>query len=81
MSSVKRKVPPASLLQRRVRPRYEPEPESDIEDDASEAPSEEGAVSFGSDEEGGQVRSEDESGSGSDVVSLMEHTVSQDYTF
>ncbi|KAK4226245.1 hypothetical protein QBC38DRAFT_234997 [Podospora fimiseda] len=44
MSSTKRKMPAANLLQRRVRPRYEPEPESDIEeDDMSEAPSEEGA--------------------------------------
>ncbi|KAK4138619.1 DUF947-domain-containing protein [Trichocladium antarcticum] len=50
MSSAKRKVP-ASLLQRRVKPRYEPEPEPelDIEDDESDAPSEEGAGFSGSD--------------------------------
>jgi hypothetical protein len=76
MSSVKRKIPPASLLQRRVRPRYEPEPESDIEDDASEAPSEEGAGSFGSDDEEAQDLSEDESGSGSGEVSLKEDLLS-----
>jgi ribosomal RNA-processing protein 36 len=43
MSSIKRKIPPASLLQRRVKPRFEPEPESDM----SDAPSEEGAGSLG----------------------------------
>ncbi|AEO63275.1 eae74b17-050c-4e97-bfeb-879c06058253 [Thermothielavioides terrestris] len=62
MSSVKRKQPPASLLQRRVRPRYEPEPESEVEDDVSEAPSEEGAGDSGSDDED-EGPSEDESGS------------------
>lgn len=51
MSSVKRKMPPASLLQGRVKPRYEPEPGSDIEDDMSEVPSEEGAGSLGSENE------------------------------
>ncbi|KAK4152945.1 hypothetical protein C8A00DRAFT_34342 [Chaetomidium leptoderma] len=65
MSSVKRKMPPAGLLQRRVRPRYEPEPESDIEDDASEAPSEEGAGTFGSGNGEDEELSGDESGSGS----------------
>jgi ribosomal RNA-processing protein 36 len=47
MSSIKRKIPPASLLQRRVKPRFEPEPESDVEGDMSDAPSEEGAGSLG----------------------------------
>lgn len=65
MSSAKRKMPPANLLQRRVRPRFEPEPESDVEDDVSEGPSEEGA---GLDEDE-EERSADESGSGSDEVS------------
>ncbi|GAB1314903.1 rRNA bioproteinsis protein rrp36 [Madurella fahalii] len=65
MSSAKRKMPPASLLQRRVRPRYEPEPESDIEDDMSEAPSEEGGSSLGSEDEEGD---EDGDESGSDQV-------------
>ncbi|KAK4233601.1 hypothetical protein C8A03DRAFT_19352 [Achaetomium macrosporum] len=65
MSSAKRKMPPASLLQRRVRPRYESEPESDMEDDMSEAPSEEGVGSLGSDEEDEDL-SEDESGRGGD---------------
>ncbi len=63
MSSVKRKQPPASLLQRRVKARYEPEPESDFEDDVSEGPSEEGAGSGDEDEE-----LSGESGSGSDEV-------------
>ncbi|KAK0674088.1 hypothetical protein QBC41DRAFT_71276 [Cercophora samala] len=62
MSSVKRKQPPASLLQRRVRPRYEPEPESDVEE-MSDGPSEEGA---GFDSEDGEDQSEVEMGSGSD---------------
>ncbi|KAK4250736.1 hypothetical protein C7999DRAFT_28821 [Corynascus novoguineensis] len=43
MSSIKRKMQPSSLLQRRVRPRYEPEPDSEIEEDVSDAPSEEGS--------------------------------------
>ncbi|KAJ4302136.1 rRNA biogenesis protein rrp36 [Collariella sp. IMI 366227] len=63
MSAIKRKMPPASLLQRRVRPRYEPEPESDVEEDMSDAPSAEGAGFSGSDEEDQEI-SGDESGSG-----------------
>ena len=59
MAAVKRKMPPASLLQRRVKPRYEPEPESDVEDDLSEAPSEEDAGSLGSDDEEDEELSED----------------------
>jgi ribosomal RNA-processing protein 36 len=69
MSSAKRKMPPASLLQRRVRPRYEPEPESDVEDDVSEGPSEEGFGSLGSDEED-EALSEDRSGNTDDEVRL-----------
>jgi ribosomal RNA-processing protein 36 len=71
MSLVKRKMPPSSLLQRRVKPRYEPEPESDIED-VSEGPSEEDAGLSGSENEDGEGEelSEDESGSGGDEVSL-----------
>ncbi|KAK4166667.1 hypothetical protein QBC43DRAFT_313099 [Cladorrhinum sp. PSN259] len=61
MSSVKRRMPSASLLQRRVRPRYEPEPESDVEEDISDAPSEEGAR-FEDDEE---LSEDDEMASGS----------------
>ncbi|KAK0739664.1 hypothetical protein B0T21DRAFT_284761 [Apiosordaria backusii] len=64
MSSVKRKQPPASLLQRRVRPRYEPEPDSDVEE-MSDAPSEEGA-GFDSEEEEDEDQSEGEMESGSD---------------
>jgi ribosomal RNA-processing protein 36 len=67
MSSVKRKVP-ASLLQRRVKPRYEPEPELDIEDDLSDAPSEEGAGFSGSGDEEDEELDGDETGSGSDEV-------------
>lgn len=63
MSSVKRKQPPATLLQRRVRPRYEPEPESDVEE-MSDAPSEEGAGFDSEDEE----MSEAKMRSGSDEV-------------
>ncbi|KAK4657065.1 rRNA biogenesis protein rrp36 [Podospora pseudocomata] len=62
MSSVKRKQPPPTLLQRRVRPRYEPEPESDVEE-ISDAPSEEGA---GFDSEEDEDMSEAEMRSGSD---------------
>jgi ribosomal RNA-processing protein 36 len=79
MSSAKRKMPPASLLQRRVRPRYEPEPD-DIEDDMSDAPSEEGAGSFGSDDEDGEELSGDESGSGSDEAGLQ-HSQSKNSIF
>ena len=68
MPAVKRKMPPASLLQRRVKTRYEPEPESDIEDGLSEAPSEEAAGSLGSGDEDDEELSEDGSGSGSDEV-------------
>lgn len=64
MSSVKRKIP-ASLLERRVRPRYEPEP--DIDDDASEAPSEEGTGSLGSEADEDEALGEDEHGSDSRV--------------
>ncbi|KAK3901496.1 hypothetical protein C8A05DRAFT_16335 [Staphylotrichum tortipilum] len=64
MSSVKRKLPPANLLQRRVKPRYEPEPESDFDDDVSEGPSEEGAGSLGSGDEDEELSGE--LGSGSD---------------
>ncbi|KAK0635663.1 hypothetical protein B0T17DRAFT_516894 [Bombardia bombarda] len=49
MSSVKRKMPSSlgsGLLQRRVRPRVEPEPESDVEN-SDEAPSEQGVDSDG----------------------------------
>ena len=61
MSSVKRKMPALNGgLQRRVRPRVEPEPESDIEASDSEAPSEEDIAASGS---------EDEDGSGSDDAS------------
>lgn len=67
MSSAKRKMPPASLLQRRVRPRYEPEAESDIEGDTSDAPSEESA-GFDDDEE---LTEDDEMASGSDEVSVF----------
>jgi len=76
MSSAKRKMPPASLLQRRVRPRYEPEPESDIEGDASDAPSEEGAV-FDDDEE---FTGDDEVASGSDEVSFFSASFHQALT-
>ncbi|KAK4199878.1 hypothetical protein QBC40DRAFT_77405 [Triangularia verruculosa] len=68
MSSVKRKQPPASLLQRRVRPRYEPEPESDIEE-MSDAPSEEGT---GYDSEEDDDQSGGEMGSGSDEENPQE---------
>ena len=67
MPPVKRKMPPASLLQRRVKPRYEPEPESDVEDDLSEAPSEEDAGSLGSGDEEDAELSEDGSGSSDGV--------------
>lgn len=67
MSSAKRKVA-ASLLQRRVRPRYEPEPESDIEDDMSDVPSEEGAGSIGSGSEDEEELDDHEMDSGSDEV-------------
>ncbi|KAH6626857.1 hypothetical protein B0J18DRAFT_425848 [Chaetomium sp. MPI-SDFR-AT-0129] len=50
-SSVKRKMPAAGLLQRRVRPRFEPEPESDVESDDDGVSEEEAAGSFGSDDE------------------------------
>ncbi|KAL2162770.1 hypothetical protein VTH06DRAFT_6606 [Thermothelomyces fergusii] len=41
MSAAKRKLPPGSLLQRRVRPRYEPEPDSDLDDLAADDPGDE----------------------------------------
>lgn len=71
MSSVKRKQPPAGLLQRRVKPRYEPEPESDFEDDVSEGPSEEGAGSLGPGDEDEGLSGD--SGSGSDEVGVTAH--------
>ncbi|KAK3359772.1 hypothetical protein B0T25DRAFT_109309 [Lasiosphaeria hispida] len=55
MSSVKRKMPIVGLgLQRRVRPRFEPEPESDIE-----APSEDDVDSGSSDDEKSEGASSD----------------------
>lgn len=63
MSTVKRKN--ADLgLQRRVRPRVEPEPESDIGDSGSEAPSEKGVEYSGSDD--------DQDNSGSEVEGAEE---------
>jgi len=57
MASTKRKIPDLGL-QRRVRPRVEPEPESDVDDSSSEVPSEEGVDSAGSEDEGGDSASE-----------------------
>ncbi|KAK3997672.1 hypothetical protein QBC44DRAFT_376678 [Cladorrhinum sp. PSN332] len=83
MSSVKRKMPPTSLLQRRVRPRYEPEPESDIEEDMNEAPSEEGAgfeddEELSEDDELANSSHENESESGSDIVDDDEEEEDED---
>ncbi|KAK4148209.1 uncharacterized protein C8A04DRAFT_24008 [Dichotomopilus funicola] len=65
-SSVKRKMPAAGLLQRRVRPRFEPEPESDMEsDDDDDVSEEEAAGSFGSDD-GDDGPSEEDAGSEGD---------------
>lgn len=62
---------PATLLQRRVRPRYEPEPESDIEGAVSDAPSEE---NFGpSESEGSEDEDGDEMRSGSDDEVSQSH--------
>lgn len=59
MASVKRKIPDL-VLQRRVRPRVEPEPESDVEGSDSEALSEEGLDSAGSEDENRDEDDEDE---------------------
>ncbi|KAJ4413005.1 rRNA biogenesis protein rrp36 [Neurospora sp. IMI 360204] len=73
MPAVKRKAPPTlgAKLQRRVRPRFEAEPDSDVEGSSDEAPSEEegGGFHTGSDteeedkeiEEGSEAGSDDES--------------------
>ncbi len=50
MSTIKRKMSNLGL-QRRVRPRVEPEPESDVEESGSEAPSEEDVGSHASEDE------------------------------
>jgi hypothetical protein len=75
MSAVKRKIP-ASLLERRVRPRYEPEPDSDdlqeYDDSSSEAPSEEGVRSdeSGSESDSGSESEESEMSGSEDEVCL-----------
>lgn len=63
-------MPPGSLLQRRVRPRYEPEPDSDLEDNAVEDSSEDATGSSGSDGEHDEDVNDSGSGSDSDEVSL-----------
>ncbi len=80
MSTVKRKLP-NSGLQRRVRPRFEAEPESDVDEVSSEgAPSEEDVGSYASDsqeEDSDENGSEDEGGDRFDnSVSSQNHTLS-----
>lgn len=74
MPAVKRKAPPTlgAKLQRRVRPRFEAEPDSDVEGSSDEAPSEEegGRFQTGSDTEEEEEDEDIEEGSepGSDDV-------------
>ncbi|EGO61098.1 hypothetical protein NEUTE1DRAFT_58139 [Neurospora tetrasperma FGSC 2508] len=80
MPAVKRKAPPTlgAKLQRRVRPRFEAEPDSDVEGSSDEAPSEEegGGFHTGSDteeEEDGEIEEGSEPGSDDDSDAPSEH--------
>lgn len=81
MPAVKRKAPPTlgAKLQRRVRPRFEAEPDSDVEGSSDEAPSEEegGGFQTGSDteeeEEDEDIEEGSEPGSDDDSDAPSEH--------
>lgn len=79
MPAVKRKAPPTlgAKLQRRVRPRFEAEPDSDVEGSSDEAPSEEegGGFHTGSDTEEEDEEIEEGSEAGSDDVRKIERNL------
>lgn len=80
MSSTKRKMPSVGL-QRRVRPRFEPEPESNIENSDSEAPSEEDVApesgSGGDDDDDEEDDDEEDASDGSDGDASVSPTQKQ----